>query len=303
MNEYNKRVKERIDNEDIRINTLMRLKTGLDSIRVSEQKVVNYVLLYPFKVIEMTIGELAKASVSSEATVVRTCKNLGFNGFQDLKFSLKRDIEDALSRVYEEVKPDDTSVDILGKVFKANAEALDNTFRTLDYSSFNSALEALKKANKIGIFGQGGAAAVALDTYHNFLNLGKDCFYNSDPNMQVIYAKSLKKGDVCLGISRSGEMREVIQSLQLAKEGGAFCIGITGTTGSVLTRITDIILYTNSSNKIFRNIDTAERIAELTILDALYIGLANVDLEKTKKALRASIEATSLNRITNNVKQ
>jgi len=301
MKNFTKKHEEQINKVKNEINTIERIKFYVNDLRNSEQKVANYIAQHPFKIIETTISELAKMSNSSEATIVRACKNMSFHGFQDLKFSLRQDIKEALSKVYEEVKPDDSSISILKKIFKANAEAINNTVNTINYESFNIAFESLKNANKIAIFGQGGAASIAFDAYHNLLNLGKNCFYNADPNMQVIFAKFLKKKDVCLAISRTGEMREVIQSVELAKEGGAFCIGVTASPRSALARISDVTLYTNSGKNIFSNIDTAERCAELTIIDALYVCLANSDIEKAKKCLMLSTEATSLNRITRNI--
>ncbi|MTI60048.1 MAG: MurR/RpiR family transcriptional regulator [Firmicutes bacterium] len=298
MEELNEKIRKEIKDNNIKINSLFVLKKELNNLRVSEQKVVNYILKKPFEIFDMTINELAAKANSSEATVVRTCKNLNLKGFQELKYNLKHDIEEALSRFYDEILPDDTAQELVSKVFKANAQTIDDTLKMLNIEDFIIALKKLKKANKIAIFGQGGAAPVALDAYHMFINLGVDCLWQADANMQIIHAKSLNKDDVCIAISRSGEMKDVINSVKVAQKEGAFCIAITASPGSFLSEIADVILYAKSANTVFRNIDTAERIAELTILDALYIGFANNDIIKTREALRASAKATSIQRVT-----
>lgn len=298
MDALNEKIRKKIEDNNIKINSLFVLKRELSNLRVSEQKVVNYILKNPFEIFDMTINELANKSNSSEATVVRTCKNLNLKGFQELKYNLKHDIEEALSRFYDEILPDDTTQELVNKVFKANAKTIDDTLKMLNVEDFKIAIRKLKNANKIAFFGHGAAAPVALDAYHMFINLGSNCLWQEDANMQIIHAKSLNKGDVCIAISRSGEMKNIIDSVKVARKEGAFCIAITATPGSFLSEIADIILYAKSKNTVFRNIDTAERIAELTILDALYIGLANTDIKKTREALRASAKATSIQRIT-----
>ena len=42
--------------------------------------------------VDMTVGELAKASGTSDATVSRFCRRCGFKGFQNLKLTLAREI-------------------------------------------------------------------------------------------------------------------------------------------------------------------------------------------------------------------
>ena len=42
--------------------------------------------------VDMTVGELAKASGTSDATVSRFCRRCGFKGFQNLKLALAREV-------------------------------------------------------------------------------------------------------------------------------------------------------------------------------------------------------------------
>jgi RpiR family carbohydrate utilization transcriptional regulator len=293
------KIEKEIKNKSIELNVLFKLKSMESNLRDSERKVLNYILNNPSKIIDMTISEVAKNANSSEATVVRTCKNLDFRGFKELQFLLKRDIEEALNRVLDEVKENEPVDTIVKKVFNSNAKAIENTLNTIDILTFEQALTALKKAKNIAFFAQGGSSSIALNAYHKFININKNCLWQADANMQLILVNLLSKGDACIAISRSGEIADVVNATKLAHKKGAFCIAITAKPQSSLTKVADVTLYSCNTNSVFKNIDIAEQIVAITIFDALYISLANSDIQKTKNALRIAAEATSLRLIKN----
>lgn len=59
----------------------------------SEIEVINFIKENPNLVLNMTIGELANQTFSSNTTIIRICKKLGFNGFRDFKIEYLRNIE------------------------------------------------------------------------------------------------------------------------------------------------------------------------------------------------------------------
>ena len=56
-----------------------------------EKDVAEYIF-HLDQISELSAGELAKASYTSKATVVRLSQKLGLNGFQDLKITLTAEI-------------------------------------------------------------------------------------------------------------------------------------------------------------------------------------------------------------------
>ena len=59
----------------------------------SEIEVINFIKENPNLVLNMTIGELANQTFSSNTTIIRICKKLGFNGFRDFKIEYLRNIK------------------------------------------------------------------------------------------------------------------------------------------------------------------------------------------------------------------
>ena len=59
------------------------INDALLKLRKSERKVADFVLKNPLNVIHMRIVDLAKEAEVSEPTVVRFCRAVGCEGFQD----------------------------------------------------------------------------------------------------------------------------------------------------------------------------------------------------------------------------
>ena len=69
-------------------NLLKSISEARINLRKSEQKVADYVLEHPNDVIHMRIVDLAAEANVSEPTVVRFCRALNYDGFQDFKLTL-----------------------------------------------------------------------------------------------------------------------------------------------------------------------------------------------------------------------
>lgn len=67
----------------------------MDSFFDTEKKIGDYIVRNPKKVVDMTVGELAKECGVSEASVSRFCKRIELKGFHHLKISLARELVDA----------------------------------------------------------------------------------------------------------------------------------------------------------------------------------------------------------------
>jgi D-sedoheptulose 7-phosphate isomerase len=58
----------------------------------------------------------------------------------------------------------------------------------------------------------------------------------------------IKKGDVLIGITTSGNSPNIIKAIEEGKKRGALTIGMTGTSGGKMTKICDIILNVPSTS-------------------------------------------------------
>jgi DNA-binding MurR/RpiR family transcriptional regulator len=97
---------------------------------------------------------------------------------------------------------------------------------------------------------------------------------------------------VAFGISYSGQTEDIIQSLTEAKQQGATIISLTKFGSSPVADLASIRLFTSSVEKSVRSGAMASRIAQLNVIDILFIAMVSRKqedviplLEKTRVAV------------------
>ena len=68
------------------------IKDNYQQMFSAEKKVADYILAHPEKTVSANVSELAELSGVSDATVIRMCKHLGYQGFYQMKINLARDL-------------------------------------------------------------------------------------------------------------------------------------------------------------------------------------------------------------------
>ncbi|MEN2983624.1 MAG: MurR/RpiR family transcriptional regulator [Dictyoglomaceae bacterium] len=272
-------------------NVLESIKEKKIHLRASEEKVANYILTHWQEVLHLPITEFAERVGVSEATIVRMCKKMGFRGFQELKITLAMEKIQPIKTVHQAVQEGDDLETILKKVFSANIRAMEATINVLSIKELDRAINAILSARQIQIYGVGGSGPVALDAQHKFMKTGIPTVAYIDSHMQAMSASILEPNDVVIGISASGSSKDIIDALALAKKRGATTIGITHYAKTPMDKVLDIKLSVSSEETFYRTESTSARIAQLSIIDALYIGVALRRLDKTFENLKLTREA------------
>jgi DNA-binding MurR/RpiR family transcriptional regulator len=272
---------------------LTRIRSVYPSLFSAEKRVADLILKQPQKVVYLPIGEVARKSRVAKSTVVRFCQSIGHKGYSELKISLAQDLVPDVKYIHQDIKPKDKSAAITEKVFHANIQGLADSLKILDSKEMEKAIEAVLNAKKVLFCGVGTSAPVAEEAYHRFLYLGIPCVFSGDPHLQIGLALSLTKKDVAVGVSHSGSTEDTLKPLKLAKENGATIICITNYINSPMAKLADIKLITSFREIIFRIAAMAARVAQLTIIEALYVniairmkGKAVRNIEKLERLLR-----------------
>ena len=251
-----------------------RIQEKLESLSKMERKTAECMAENQDKLIYSSITELAELAGTSEATVTRVCTKLGYSGFQALKVSVARELVSQQEKIHEDLKADSPPEMIIDKIFSSAIHTLTMTRKALDGKEVAGSIEALCRARRIVIVGNGNSGAIALDAQHKFLRIGLDASAYTDDHMQMIAVVSMTKDDVLIAISHSGSSRDVAEAMQVAKENGATVISITNNGISPVSKLADIRLYTYSQETKYRTYAISSRMAELTIIDTLYTGVS-----------------------------
>ncbi len=241
----------------------------LDSIRKNyadmfraEKRVADYVLEHPREVVELNIAEVARRSETSDATVIRMCRHVGYEGFYQMKISLAADL---LGKKRDE-KEQGNGID---KFFEILSRNINDVAKNIDQETVNKCVDILANAKMVYLTAWGNTGEIAADFAHRLTRLGIRSFVSDVPEYTIRSLGLVEKGDVLVAISHSGESTHVIQALQLAKEVGAETILITDASQSDAAREAQHVLCTDSKEHLFKDLGGASHMMELMMVDVL----------------------------------
>lgn len=248
----------------------------------------------------MTLAEAARETESSDASIIRFCKRLGFHGYSDLKKEVIKAAEVKESEkapLEDEVTSSDNIRNVMKKVFQSNMQTLQNTMVVANEQDYERAVDALVKAKSIHFFGVGDAFAACQFAFMKFARLGVLCTAESDIMMQFTRANSLGPEDVALAVSYEGRSRNVVQAMAIAKKRRATTICITKMSKSPLLKYIDIPLYISISDLSIGRDKVTRRVADQFILDVLYmeyIAKSKRDYAKSLKINQVAIDGNKV---------
>ena len=175
---------------------------------------------------------------------------------------------------------EETIIDRINKNIEIKENILrdNNMIKKIDLTS-QIIISTYKSNKKVILFRNGGSAA---DAQHIAAELVNRLYFNrkslpaealtvntsvltaigNDYSFDRIFSKQIegigKKGDIAIGISTSGNSKNVVEAINIAKEKKLFTIGFTGRSGGKIKEIANICLQVPS--------DDTPRIQEIHIM-------------------------------------
>ena len=256
-------------------NILIKIREVKDSLTPVEKKIANFILTNPNEIPEMSIKMLSKQSKASEASVLRFCKTIGYKGFREFIVGITSALatnsgDDKEKNTFTDLQPGDSQPIIIQKVANTNIQSIEDTISVLDITEVKKAVKSIQKARRLYFFGLGASNLVCADAVHKFLRINMACFTWEDSHQQLAMATLLTKDDVVVLVSNSGNTREIVDILDIAKRQKAKVIAITRYSLSKLAQNADIVLNTSTPETLIRSGAMGSRIAMLTIIDILF---------------------------------
>lgn len=255
----------------------------------SERKLASYIMDYPQESISLTATELGRKSSTSGAAVIRLCKSLNLKGFQDLKIRVAGDLQKTTEHGYRDIKPNESTSSIIEKMTSNSIQTIRETADLLITDELQKTVDILSKARRIHFIGVGASGIIAQDAQQKFLRIDKLSYAFTDMHMATTLVANADESDAVIGISFSGETPEVAKILSLAKENNIHTISLTKYGQSAVTEQADINLYTSGTPEpTFRSGATSSRMAQLQVVDILFMSVASQQYDESVKHLDAT---------------
>ncbi|MFE8070504.1 SIS domain-containing protein [Marinobacteraceae bacterium S3BR75-40.1] len=270
---------------------LQRLQQTRHELRKSEQKVAEFVLKHPEEVIHMRIVDLATESQVSEPTIVRFCRAIGLDSFQNFKLTLAQQLVRREALVPFAIDPTDSPEALGRKLINNTVDCLTQVRDALDWTAVKRAIQKLAKAERVDFWGFGASGIVARDAQQKFFRLELASNAYSDPDMQHMAAATLKPGDCVIAISHSGRTRSLLESAPHVQDHGASLIALCP-RNTPLFELSDIAIpvQINEDNETFTPMNS--RLAHLAVLDMLATGVylqKSPEIDRHLEAVKSSL--------------
>lgn len=260
---------------------------SMDSFFDTEKKIGDYIVRNPKKVVDMTVGELAKECGVSEASVSRFCKRIELKGFHHLKISLARELVDAKDdgEISGHISVDDMEGSLRG-ILSNKMEELRQTVAMIDREKLKKILDVINNADTVLMAAVGNTIPVAMDGAYKLNQIGIRAMSTPIWETELGYSYNLTDKDIVVAISNSGESTGVIQILEAAKSRGAVAISITNNARSSVAELSTYHITTATREKLFLDGYCFSRVSATMVIEIIYLLLASMRKESYESILR-----------------
>lgn len=275
---------------------IAQIRGVLPSLPKAEQRVATTILGDPAALATYTITDLAAAAHTSEATVIRFCRSIGLSGHRQLRLRAAEAVARRPSTPDPKVVGGDIPAGadmprIIATIGFHDTRAVSDTVEQLDPEVCTKVVDALATAGRVDVFGVGASGFVAADFHQKLHRIARTANCWTDVHSALTGAALLKPGDVAFGITHTGETHDIVDVLRLAAERGVTTVALTNFPRSTVSGVVDHVLTTAAGETTYRSGATASRIAQLTVIDCLFVGLAARGRQRAADALAATAAA------------
>ncbi|CAM5780377.1 glucokinase [Castellaniella caeni] len=252
---------------------LDRVRGALPGMSPAGRKVAQLLLSQPHGFVQDPIATLARNAGVSQPTVIRFCRALGFPGLLDFKRKLASGLSSSIPLQHSQVKAGDRTPDLSAKVLDNTASAILRLRDTIDAQAVGRTIRLLRAAQRIEIFGAGGAGVAGLDGQDAFLHLGIPAAVYPSARLEQAAARSLDAQAVVVAVSETGSQPELLSAVATARGRGVPVVAVTR-ADSPLAQNADICLAVDSVENDAAQRTMVSRILQLLMLDVMAVGVA-----------------------------
>ncbi len=251
-----------------------RIEAALPGLRIAEQKMARHFLRHPQDAILGSAAQIAERLGTSDATVVRTARALGYGSLAELRAAFVEDLmtpppAERLARTLKAAKG--AKGGVLEHVLAVHQDSL-NAFDDPDFAkSFSDALSTLTKSPMRHVFGVGPSGALADYAALQFNRIGlRSTSLNATGIALADRLLALRPRDAVMIIAYAPLYREVRVTLERARQVGVRIVLISDSLGPLIDGPLDAILTVPRG----KAGHLATHGATMVLLDAMVAGLA-----------------------------
>lgn len=251
---------------------------------VSENAISQYVINHAEQILTTTITALADETGTSEASINRFCKKLGYKGFNGLKIALAQ--ESFYNNMVQET-PSSSGGNFIASITSDYRSMLNNTAALLDEKTVFGAAEMIKNARCINLYALANTTFAAREFRYKLELAGIRAKDFTDPLSISLQVTNTAPGDLSIFIARSIMMKDIYQAASASTDRGGKNLTITSVDSPKLGDLSDYKFIV--SDKLIANNTTAlsDNLMYLYVTDIIYSALLKSDKGLRQKKLNS----------------
>lgn len=249
---------------------------------ISENTISQYVINNAEQVLTTTITTLANEIGTSEASINRFCKKLGYKGYNGLKIAL------AQADFYNTMVQDNPSNgNFITSVTADYRNMLNNTAALLDETTIFEAVEAIKRANNVNIFALANTAFIAREFKFKLEMIGIRAKDFTNLLSMSVQASNITPGDLSVFIAPSIMLKDIFHVASTSVDRGGKNLTITSVDSPKLNDIADYKFIVSDKIITSNSVALSNNLMYLYITDILYSALLGSDKSLRQKKLNS----------------
>lgn len=256
------------------------------SLTVSENEIAQYVMNNTDTVVASTITAMAQNTGTSEASINRFCKKIGYKGFNSFKVALAQGT--FYSTRQQSSVPQDGG--LLASINQDYTQMLINTTALLDESQLLRAAQALSEAQHIYIFATATTALVARELEMRLGLVGLYAKAVCDPGEIRVFANHVTRSDFVILMAPTLLVQELYHAVTMCHDSGARLLSITSYDAPKLSDSIDFKFIISDKITTRYSVSISNNLMYLYVVDVLYCAL----LEGDRKLKRNRLNSDSI---------
>lgn len=248
------------------------IKNSYDELYKTEQKVAKYIIENMNEIVDLNVSGLASRSQTSEATVVRTAKHLGYSGYFQMRLLISKDIGKL-----EQISNEEEDLSSSQKFFSYEAERIKDLANYIDFKDLIKIANIILESNQVHVVAVGNTTSISGDLCFRLQRLGINSLYS--PLAEYFYNQITlgSSKDTLIAISRSGSSKQVIRAVEQAQKKNMKIIIITGEMNLQFIENADVVLEVKGKYEEPRTLGTPDsHLLEYSINDAILYATRSV---------------------------
>lgn len=259
---------------------IMKMLSMQSNFTPTENEISQFVIKNQDFVITSTISDIAEKTGTSEASINRFVRKIGFRGFNNFKIAL------AQNKFQEELLDEnDDNMNVVESMSHDYRQLIMNTSALLETEDIDRTISLIKKSRIIHIVSMSHIGFVAQEFSFKLQSLGYIVQVHLDIIDIHLTIPNLEKEDLIFVIAPSLQTKDLFPFVTSAKDKEAKIVAITSHDFSKLEDITDIRFITSDKNSAKNSLTMSNSIVTLFVTDIIIESLLRSDKNLRQRKL------------------